>query len=197
MGWKWAGIDGKGYANTTYISEFHPQIPNLDFRQLFFVFLTYFMCVSNQNRVSEVLLDQSLTGVGYIDADWKVSTFKMNINLRLCTKSSKFQWKVGLTIKSWVSGLWVFFGKNHSPHIRSHIRYLEGLLKVIEAYWKLIEAYWKLIEGLLKAYWSLLKCFGVTRRLFEFCLLLILRKTTNSKNKQGFHDRSSKMPMIA
>ena len=24
MGWKWVGIDGKGYANTTYISEFHP-----------------------------------------------------------------------------------------------------------------------------------------------------------------------------
>ena len=27
MGWKWVGIDGKGYANTTYISEFHPHIP--------------------------------------------------------------------------------------------------------------------------------------------------------------------------
>ncbi len=26
MGWKWVGVDGKGYANTTYISEFHPQI---------------------------------------------------------------------------------------------------------------------------------------------------------------------------
>ena len=24
MGWKWVGVDGKGYANTTYISEFHP-----------------------------------------------------------------------------------------------------------------------------------------------------------------------------
>ena len=27
MGRKWDGIDGKGYANTTYISEFHPHIP--------------------------------------------------------------------------------------------------------------------------------------------------------------------------
>ena len=27
MGWKWVGIDGKGYANTTYISEFNPHIP--------------------------------------------------------------------------------------------------------------------------------------------------------------------------
>ena len=27
MGWKWVGINGKGYANTTYISEFHPRIP--------------------------------------------------------------------------------------------------------------------------------------------------------------------------
>ena len=27
VGWKWVGIDGKGYANTTYISEFHPHIP--------------------------------------------------------------------------------------------------------------------------------------------------------------------------
>ena len=27
MGWKWVGVDGKGYANTIYISEFHPHIP--------------------------------------------------------------------------------------------------------------------------------------------------------------------------
>ena len=27
MGWKWVGVDGKGYANTTYISPFHPHIP--------------------------------------------------------------------------------------------------------------------------------------------------------------------------
>ena len=181
MRWKLAGIDGKGYANTTYISEFHPQIPNFDFRSFCFGIFHVFW---NQNRASEVLLDQSLTGVGYIDADWKVSTFKMNINLRLCTKSSKFQWKVGLTIKSWVSGSWFFFFvKTHSPHIRSHIRYLEGLLKLIEAYWKLIEGYWSLLKAywsLLKAYWrlieGLLKFFGVPRRLFEFCLLLILRK---------------------
>ena len=27
MDWKWVGVDGKGYANTTYIFEFHPHIP--------------------------------------------------------------------------------------------------------------------------------------------------------------------------
>ena len=27
MFWKWLGNDGQGYANTTYISEFHPHIP--------------------------------------------------------------------------------------------------------------------------------------------------------------------------
>ena len=27
MRWKWVGVDGKGYANTTYISEFHSHIP--------------------------------------------------------------------------------------------------------------------------------------------------------------------------
>ena len=27
MGWKCVGIDGKGYANAIYISEFHPHIP--------------------------------------------------------------------------------------------------------------------------------------------------------------------------
>ena len=26
MDWKWVGVDGKGYANTTYISEFHPHV---------------------------------------------------------------------------------------------------------------------------------------------------------------------------
>ena len=25
MGWEWVGIDGKGHANTTYISEFYPR----------------------------------------------------------------------------------------------------------------------------------------------------------------------------
>ena len=29
MSWKWLGIDGKGYANTIYISEFHPHIPTI------------------------------------------------------------------------------------------------------------------------------------------------------------------------
>ena len=129
----------------------HLRIPSPDPKSWFSVnYLLYFWhmsCVWNQNRVSEVLLDQYLTEVGYIDADWKVSTFKMNINLRLCTKSSKSQWKVGLTIKSWVSGLWVFLVKTHSPHIRSHIRYLEGLLKLIEAYWGLIKGYWSLLRA--------------------------------------------------
>ena len=27
MGWKWVGVDGKEYANATYISELHPHIP--------------------------------------------------------------------------------------------------------------------------------------------------------------------------
>ena len=27
VGWKWVGVDGKGYANTTYISELHPHMP--------------------------------------------------------------------------------------------------------------------------------------------------------------------------
>ena len=123
MGSKLSGIDGKGYANTTYISEFHPQIQNLYvfFRSCVFCMFGTFHVFWNQNRVSGQLIDQSLTGVGYIDADWKVSTFKMNIILGLCTKSSKSQWKVGLTIKSWISALWVmgFFVKNPFPHIRS------------------------------------------------------------------------------
>ena len=28
MGWKWVGVDGNGYANTTYIFEIHPHIPS-------------------------------------------------------------------------------------------------------------------------------------------------------------------------
>ena len=39
MGWKWVRIDGKGYANTTYISEFHPHIPKPRF--LIFVFACF------------------------------------------------------------------------------------------------------------------------------------------------------------
>ena len=63
-----AGIDGNGYANTTYISEFHPQIPNRDFRFVF-VYLGKVQAFLNPNRISAQFIDQSLTGVGYIDAD--------------------------------------------------------------------------------------------------------------------------------
>ena len=38
MTWKWLGIDGKGYANTTYISDLHPHIPKPWFRNMFFDF---------------------------------------------------------------------------------------------------------------------------------------------------------------
>ena len=39
MGWKWVRINGKGYTNTTYISEFHPYIPKPRFRTHdFFIF---------------------------------------------------------------------------------------------------------------------------------------------------------------
>jgi hypothetical protein len=44
MGWKWVGIDGKGYRNTTYISESIPTSPNLDFGLFVFVILC-FSCV--------------------------------------------------------------------------------------------------------------------------------------------------------
>ena len=43
MGWKWVGVDGNGYANTTYISEFHPHIPKPTLRTCCFVNL----CVSS------------------------------------------------------------------------------------------------------------------------------------------------------
>ena len=43
MDWKLVRIDGKGYANTTYISELHPHIPNLDFGTCL---LFLFMCLS-------------------------------------------------------------------------------------------------------------------------------------------------------
>ena len=113
MSWKWAGIDGKGCANTTYISEFHPHIPKPWFRILFcflFCIVVYFMCFETQNRVSRVLPWKCLTGVGYIDADWKVSTLEININFSLWTKSSKYEFQHLLTTKSSISGLWDLMG---------------------------------------------------------------------------------------
>ena len=74
--WKWVGIDGKGYANTTYISEFHPHIPKPWFRNISFCILSYFTYFETPNRVSRVLPEKCLTGVGYIEADWKVSASK-------------------------------------------------------------------------------------------------------------------------
>ena len=108
MGWKWTGIDGKGCANTTYISEFHPHIPKPWFRIICFCIFVYFMCFETPNRVSRVLPWKCLTGVGYIDADWKVSASKIKMNLDLWTESSKIEVQHFLTTKSSISGLWVF-----------------------------------------------------------------------------------------
>ena len=44
MGWKWVRIDGKGYTNTTYISEFHPYIPKPRFRIHSFFIFRFFIC---------------------------------------------------------------------------------------------------------------------------------------------------------
>ena len=44
IGWKWARIHGKGYANTTYISEFHPWIPKPWFGLIHFLIFAYFTC---------------------------------------------------------------------------------------------------------------------------------------------------------
>ena len=69
-----------------------------------------FMCFETQNRVSRVLPWKCLTGVGYIDADWKVSTLEININFSLWTKSSKYEFQHLLTAKSSISGLWDLMG---------------------------------------------------------------------------------------
>ena len=112
MGWKWLGIDGKGYANTTYISEFHPHIPNPWFRIMLLCIWCAFHVFwnPNPNSVSPILPGKCLTGVGYIDADWKVSAIEIKISLDLWTESSTFEFKHLLTTTSWIWGLWFFSG---------------------------------------------------------------------------------------
>ena len=88
-----------------------PTSQNPDFGSLFFCIFVYFMCFETQNRVSRVLPWKCLTGVGYIDADWKVSTLEINMNFSLWTKSSKYEFQHLLTTKSSISGLWDFMGK--------------------------------------------------------------------------------------
>jgi hypothetical protein len=39
----------------------------------------YFTCVEAQHRVSQVIPEKCLTGLGYMEADSKVSTFEINI----------------------------------------------------------------------------------------------------------------------
>ena len=67
IGWKWTGMDCKGYANTTYISYFHPQIQIFDFWSFLFDFVSFFIylgCFETQNLFYATLADQSRTGVG-------------------------------------------------------------------------------------------------------------------------------------
>ena len=131
MGWKLAGIDGKGCANTTYISEFHPHIPKPWFRIICFCIFVYFMCFETQNRVSRVLPWKCLTGVGYIDADWKVSTLEININFSLWTKSSKYEFQHLLTTKSSIPGFVVFIGFDH------HVTGIQSLTPPTSPSWSL------------------------------------------------------------
>ena len=105
---KWLGIDGKGYANTTYISEFHPHIPEPWFRNIYVIFIMFCTCFGTPNRVSPIIHEKCLTGIGYIDADWKVSALKMKICSDPWTESSKNEFKHLLTTKSWIWGLLVF-----------------------------------------------------------------------------------------
>ena len=78
---------------------------------LFLYFCAFHMFWNpTKNRVSRVLPWKCLTGVGYIDADWKVSTLEININFSLWTKSSKYEFQHLLTTKSSISGLWDLMG---------------------------------------------------------------------------------------
>ena len=55
MGWTYVGIDVKGYANTTYISEFHPQIANLRSLVISSTIFDIFRVFENQIIASRVL----------------------------------------------------------------------------------------------------------------------------------------------
>ena len=55
-------MDGKGYANTTYISEFHPHIPKPSFRNFRFQYLCVFpRNLDPLNRVSPIVPEKCLT----------------------------------------------------------------------------------------------------------------------------------------
>ena len=56
IGWKWVRIDGKGYTNTTYISEFHPHIPKPWFRILFLIICRLFICLNLKPDWYELIL---------------------------------------------------------------------------------------------------------------------------------------------
>ena len=108
MGWKWLGVDGKGYANTTYISEFHPHIPRPRFWNICFCYFVFLTCFETQNRFFLMLPGKYLTGVGQKDAAWKVSASQIDMIFGLWTESSKYELKHFLTTKSWIWGLWFF-----------------------------------------------------------------------------------------
>ena len=96
MGWKWLGIDGKGYANTTYISDLHPHIPKPWFRNMFFDFYMFFTCFGTQNRFFLMLPEKYLTGVGHRDADWKVSASEIDMNFGLWEKNRNLKFNICL-----------------------------------------------------------------------------------------------------
>ena len=56
---------------------------------------------TNIISVSLVLPDKSMSGVGYIDADGKVSAPKMNLMFSARAESSRYGVKVCWTIESW------------------------------------------------------------------------------------------------
>ncbi len=66
------------------------------------------MCFGTPNRVSPILPAQCLTGVGYMDADRKVSALKIQISLHLWIETSNFEFEHFLTTKSWIWGFGVF-----------------------------------------------------------------------------------------
>ena len=85
-----------------------PTSQNLDFGSFVFLNVVCFTCFGTQNRCFHILPEKYLTGVGQIDADWKVSAFTMKISLGLWKESSKSEFKHFLTTKSWIWELSVF-----------------------------------------------------------------------------------------
>ena len=105
MGWNWwQGV----CEHNLHLRIPSPHPKNLISELLCFGDFVFFTCFGTQNHFFIILLRKSLTGVRQIDADWKVSAFKMKINLGLWTDSSKSEFKHVLTTKSWIWGLWVF-----------------------------------------------------------------------------------------